>query len=53
LNHILALCKLGGSKSFLGLLESAKLKNPFISGTVKETLKPIKAYLDQVDDLKL
>jgi M3 family oligoendopeptidase len=49
----LALCKLGGSKSFLGLLESAKLKNPFVSGTVKETLKPIKAYLDQVDDLKL
>jgi len=53
LNSYLKLCKLGGSKSFLGLLESAQLKNPFIKGTVKEIVKPIRAYLDQVDDLKL
>lgn len=49
----LSLCKLGGSKSFLGLLESAKLTNPFVSGTVKEIVKPIEDYLNQIDDTKL
>lgn len=53
LDSYLALCRLGGSKSFLGLLESAHLKNPFKKGTVKEIVKPIKAYLDSVDDSKL
>jgi oligoendopeptidase F len=47
------LCKLGGSKSFVDLVESAKLKNPFKSGTVKDIIKPIKAYLDKIDDSKL
>ncbi|CCV64896.1 Oligoendopeptidase F, M3B family [Alteracholeplasma palmae J233] len=49
----LSLCKLGGSKSFLGLVEASKLKNPFIKGSIKEIIKPIKEYLDQVDDKKL
>lgn len=49
----LALCKLGGSKSFVELLESAKLQNPFKSGTVKKIIEPIKAYLDGIDDTKL
>jgi M3 family oligoendopeptidase len=53
LESYLALCKLGGSKSFVDLVESAKLKNPFLKGSVKEIVKPIRAYLDQVDDLKL
>lgn len=53
LDSYLKLCKLGGSKSFLGLLESAQLENPFVKGTVKEIVKPIRGYLDQVDDLKL
>lgn len=47
------LCQLGGSKSFVDLVESAKLKNPFKDGTVKAIIKPIKAYLDKVDDTKL
>ena len=51
--NYLALCKLGGSKSFLGLVDAAKLKNPFVGGTVKSIVKPIKAYLDDVDDTKL
>ena len=51
--NYLALCKLGGSKSFLGLVDAAKLKNPFVKGTVKEIVKPIRAYLDSVDDTKL
>ncbi len=53
LESYLKLCKLGGSKSFLGLVESAELLNPFVKGTVKEIVKPIKAYLDSVDDMKL
>ena len=53
LESYLSLCRLGGSKSFLGLLESANLKNPFKKGTVKEIVKPIRDYLDSVDDSKL
>jgi M3 family oligoendopeptidase len=53
LDSYIKLCKLGGSKSFLGLVEEAKLQNPFVKGTVKEIVKPIRAYLDAVDDLKL
>ena len=53
LDSYLALCRLGGSKSFLGLLESAHLENPFKKGTVSKIVKPIKAYLDAVDDTKL
>jgi len=53
LEEYIDLCKLGGSKSFVALLDSAKLQNPFKSGTVKEIAKPIKAYLDSVDDTKL
>jgi len=49
----LELCRLGGSKSFTGLLASADLKNPFEAGTVKTIVKPIRAYLDSVDDTTL
>lgn len=53
LESYLALCKLGGSKSFVDLIESANLKNPFVKGSVKKIVKPIRAYLDKVDDSKL
>jgi M3 family oligoendopeptidase len=49
----LELCRLGGSKSFTGLLASADLKNPFERGTVAKIVTPIRAYLDSVDDLAL
>ncbi len=52
-DQYLALCKLGGSKSFVDLVESAKLENPFKKGVVEEIIAPIKAYLDNVDDTKL
>jgi M3 family oligoendopeptidase len=52
-DQYLALCKLGGSKSFVDLIESAKLNNPFKKGTVEEIIIPIKAYLDSIDDTKL
>lgn len=46
----LRLCQAGGSKSFLGLVELANLKNPFVDGTIAGVLPSIEAYLDQVDD---
>ncbi|WP_029331509.1 M3 family oligoendopeptidase [Exiguobacterium oxidotolerans] len=49
----LALCKAGGSESFLALVERAGLKSPFADGTVDEAVAPIKAYLEQADDLAL
>lgn len=49
----LALCRLGGSKTFVSLLESAQLENPFHDGVVKKIIDPIKAYLDSIDDMKL
>lgn len=52
-DHYLALCKLGGSKSFVALLNSANLESPFIKGTVGKTIEPLKAYLDDIDDTKL
>ena len=49
----LSLCKLGGSKSFVNLIKSVNLNNPFVDGTVKKVIEPIKAYLDSVDDKNL
>ncbi|PAV30940.1 oligoendopeptidase F [Virgibacillus profundi] len=47
------LCKLGGSKSFLGLVEAANLSSPFKEGTVEEVIGTIEAWLDSVDDKAL
>ena len=48
----LRLCKTGGSKPFLQLLEVAHIKNPFVDGTIKEVVKPLEEYLDGIDDSK-
>lgn len=48
----LRLCKAGGSKPFLELVELGDLKNPFVDGTIKSTVKPLKEWLDKVDDSK-
>lgn len=48
----LRLCKTGGSKPFLQLLEVAEIKNPFVDGTIKEVVKPLEEYLDSIDDSK-
>ena len=47
------LCSLGGSQSFVSLLNSSKLENPFLSGTVGKTIEPIKEFLNNIDDTKL
>ena len=46
----LRLCKAGGSKSFLGLVELAGLDNPFADGTIKRVVKPLEDFLDTIDD---
>lgn len=49
----LAICKVGGTKSFLGILETAHLESPFTSGSLKGIMESAKAYLDGVDDKAL
>lgn len=49
----LSLCKLGGSQSFLGLVESAHLDSPFTEGTVKNVVCVIDEWLTSIDDTKL
>lgn len=49
----LRLCKLGGSQSFVELINSAGLDNPFDVGTIESVLEPIKKWIDTVDDNKL
>ena len=46
------LCKLGGSKSFLNLLEAVGLKNPFIDGCIASVMKPLQEKIANVDDSK-
>ena len=47
------ICKVGGTKSFLGILETAHLKSPFVKGSLKDVVKTAKDYLDSVDDTAL
>ncbi|HHX80260.1 MAG TPA: M3 family oligoendopeptidase [Acholeplasmataceae bacterium] len=49
----LRLCKEGGSKSFLELLEVAGLDNPFLDGTVKKVADKVREFLDGFDQSKL
>lgn len=46
----LNLCKAGGSLPFTKLVELAGLDNPFVDGTIRRVVEPIKSYLDKVDD---
>jgi len=47
------LCKLGGSFSFTGLVEAAKLDSPFQEGTVEKVIEPIRQWLNGIDDQSL
>jgi len=48
----LALCDVGGSKSFVELVKLANLKSPFEDGCVASVIADIKAWLDIPRDLK-
>ncbi len=49
----LTLCKQGGSKSFLELVEVANLISPFEDGSVKSVIGDIEQWLDSIDDRAL
>lgn len=49
----LHLCQLGGTKSFLKLVEEANLISPFEIGSVESIVGVIEEWLDQVEDEKL
>lgn len=49
----LAICKVGGTQSFLQILETAHLESPFKTGSLKGIMESAKAYLDGVDDKSL
>lgn len=46
----LRLCRAGGSRSFLQLVQQASLRSPFEEGCVQSVIGEIRAYLDSVDD---
>ena len=48
-----ALCKAGGSDTFLNLLKVANLKNPFEKGTIEFVTEKLNKYLETIDKEKL
>ncbi|MBM6861233.1 M3 family oligoendopeptidase, partial [Clostridium saudiense] len=52
-NDYLRLCKAGGTKSFLELVELANLKSPFKEGCVSSIIGDIESWLNNIDDKKL
>lgn len=52
-NDYLKLCRVGGTKSFLGLVDYANLKSPFEDGCISSIIDSINNWLDSVDDKKL
>jgi len=49
----LAICKPGGSRSFLQLVEGAHLTSPFADGCVRSVVAAVDGWLAAVEDLKL
>ena len=47
------LCKLGGSKTFLGLLKEVDLDNPFVNGSLAKIVPPVKEFLVTINDQEL
>jgi M3 family oligoendopeptidase len=50
LNDYIRLCKAGGSKSFLELVDYANLKSPFDKGNFTEIISELGEYLEKVDE---
>jgi M3 family oligoendopeptidase len=46
------LCKAGGSRSFLELVQLAKLRSPFEDGCIESVVGEIRSFLNSVDDSK-
>ncbi len=52
-NDYIKLCKAGGTKSFLELVEYANLESPFEDGCISSIINSINNWLDSVDDKNL
>lgn len=52
-NDYLAICEVGGKKSFLEIIQLANLKSPFEEGSLTDVVRAIDAELSNVDDTKL
>ncbi len=52
-DNYVKLCKLGGSKPFLSLLEEVGLNNPFIDGTIRNIVKEVGKVLEKMNDVSL
>lgn len=48
-NDYLHICKIGGTKSFLEIVEAANLKSPFEEGFLDDVMATIDAWLDKAD----
>lgn len=51
-NNYVELCKLGGTKPFLGLIEAAHLVSPFEKGALHDAVMSAAQDLDSIDDSK-
>jgi len=51
-NDYLSLCKLGGSESYLGLINATGLVNPFEDGSINKIVEPISKWIEDIDDSK-
>jgi M3 family oligoendopeptidase len=49
----LAICKVGGTQTFLEILETAHLRSPFEKGALDDTLRAVENYLDSVPEEEL
>ena len=49
----LRICDLGGTKSFLQIIESANLQSPFKEGALESTIAAATNYLESIDDASL
>ncbi|EXJ23183.1 Oligoendopeptidase F [Alkalibacterium sp. AK22] len=52
-NDYLAICRAGGTQSFLETVETAGLRSPFEQGSLEEVIEAIDQTLDAVDDQAL
>lgn len=49
----LSICKVGGTQSFLEIIETANLKSPFEEGSLTEVMTAIEDELNKIDDQSL
>lgn len=46
----MAICEVGGTKTFLEIVQLANLKSPFEEGSLREVMKTIDSYLSNIQD---